>query len=85
MFKVLPRMQYQKHVYAVGRHKHRSIQFVTCPDPRRVESYLKDTIQDGIQVCYPPKLKSSECMLLTFWLQGRCADQLTEREIDSSN
>ena len=22
---------------------------------------------------------------ITFWLQGRCADQLTEREIDSSN
>ena len=60
------------------RHKHSttsSVQFVTCPDPRRVESYLKstldfsDTIQDGDQVCYPCykffnlKLKSSECML----------------------
>ena len=59
-------------------HKHSaasSIQFVTCPDPRRVESYLKstidfsDTIQYGNQVCYPfyrffnLKLKSSDCML----------------------
>ena len=59
-------------------HKHSAIsseQFVTCPNPKRVESYLKstidfsDTIQDGDQVCYPcykffnQKLKSSECML----------------------
>ena len=59
-------------------HKHSvtsSVQFVTCPDPRRVESYLKstidfsDTIQDGDQVCFQcyrffnQKLKSSECML----------------------
>ena len=43
-------------------HKHSatsSVQFVTCPDRKRVESYLKstidfsDTIQDGDQVCYP--------------------------------
>ena len=48
------------------RHKHSatsSVQFVTCPDPRRVDSYDRD------QVCYPcykffnQKLKSSECML----------------------
>ena len=44
------------------RHKHSttsSVQFVTCPNPKRVESYLKSTIdfsytvQDGDQVCYP--------------------------------
>ena len=52
-----------------------SVNFVTCPDPKRVESYLKsavgfsDTIQDGDQVCYPcykyvnKKLKTSECIL----------------------
>ena len=33
--------------------------FVSCPDPKRVESFLKDTIafsesiEDGDQVCYP--------------------------------
>ena len=59
------------------RHEHSatlSVNFVTCPDPKRVESYLKsavgfsDTIQDGDQVCYlcykffNKKLKTSECI-----------------------
>ena len=43
------------------RHEHSatlSVNFVTCPDPKQVESYLRsavgfsDTIQDGDQVCY---------------------------------
>ena len=60
------------------RHEHSatlSVNFVTCPDPKRVESYLKsavgfsDTIQDGNKVCYlcykyfNKKLKTSECIL----------------------
>ena len=56
------------------RHEHSatlSVNFVTCPDPKRVESYLKSavgSIQDGDQVCYlchklfNKKLKTSECI-----------------------
>ena len=56
-------------------HRHSSHSFVSCPDPKRVESYLRDTIafseniQCGDQVCYPcyksfnQMLKSDVCML----------------------
>ena len=49
--------------------------FISCPDPKRVESFLRDTIafsgsiKDGDQVCYPcykffnQMLKSDVCML----------------------
>ncbi len=49
--------------------------FISCPDPKRVESFLKDaiafseSIKDGDQVCYPcykffnQMLKSNVCML----------------------
>ena len=59
------------------RHEHSatlSVNFVTCPDPKRVESYLKSAvgfryrmvIKCAIYPCYKyfnKKLKTSECIL----------------------
>ena len=71
-------MQSQKHVEHVGlmsaRHSATAstINFFACPDPKWVESFLKDTIetiQDGDQICYScykfinQILNSDVCML----------------------
>ena len=55
--------------------RHSKCSFISCPDPKRIESFLRDTIafrdsiKDGDQVCYPcykffnQMLKSDVCML----------------------
>ena len=59
----------------VFRAKTQRGSFISCPDPKRIESFLPDTIafsdsiKDGDQICYPcykffeQMLKSDVCML----------------------